>query len=270
MSSNPKPAADSSASVGPIRKGFRSITPYLIVPGASGFGEFLKKVFGAEELLRVPATEGKIMHAEARVGGAMLEFADSNAEVPPAPGALHFYVDDVDATYTRALNAGAKSITAPADQSYGERSASVEDPFGNRWYLAKRLGGGVAPTDGSNLIICLHPIGAEKLIEFMEKGCGSEVVQRFDRPDGKVMHAKLRLGNSIIELSEAHGPYQPLPMTIHYYLADTDAAYERAISAGAKTLREPRDEVYGDRSAGVTDPFGNRWFFATHIKDVQF
>jgi uncharacterized glyoxalase superfamily protein PhnB len=61
-----------------------------------------------------------------------------------------------------------------------------------------------------------------------------------------------------------------MPTTIHYYLADTDAAYKRAIDAGARSLREPKDEPYGDRSAAVIDPAGNRWFFATHIKDVQF
>jgi PhnB protein len=268
MSSNPKPAAGTSVS--PIRKGFRSITPYLILAGASGFMDFLKSVFGAEEVLRVPTPDGKIMHAEARVAGAMIEFSDANAEFPPAPGAMHFYVDDVDASYKRALDGGAKSIAGPTDQSYGERSASVVDAFGNRWYFAKKLDGSAMPKDGSNLIICLHPIGADRLIDFVVKGCGAEVAERYDGPDGKVMHAKLRLGNSIIELSDAHGPYQPMPTTIHYYLADTDAAYARAIAAGATSLRTPRDEVFGDRSAGVTDPFGNRWFFATHIKDVQF
>jgi PhnB protein len=268
MSTNPKPTAETGAAVGPIRKGFRSITPYLILNDAGRFAEFLQEALGGEETFRAPTPDGKIMHAEARVAGAMIEFSDANANFPPTPGALHFYVDDVDKAYERALDAGAKSITAPADQSYGERSASVQDAFGNQWYFAKLLNGG-APADGSNLILCLHPVGADKLIKFTVDGCGGEVVGRHEA-EGRVVYSKVKFGNSVIEISEAHGPYQPMPTTIHYYLADTDAAYKRAIAAGAKNLQEPRDEAYGDRSAGVTDPFGNRWFFATHIKEVQF
>ena len=268
-----QPAAQSAEEpvrVGPIRKGFRSITPYLILENANGFMNFLSAAFGGEEKFRMPGPGGKIMHAEASVAGSMIEFADSNAEIPPMPTALHFYVPDVDSAYARALNAGAKSIQAPADQNYGERSASVVDPCGNNWYLASSLGPTPIPASIPNLMIYLQPSDAGGLIDFMVKAIGAEVVDRFDDPNGRVAHAKLRLGDSIIEMSDAHGPYKPMPTTIHYYLADTDAAYKRAIDAGARSLREPKDEPYGDRSAAVIDPAGNRWFFATHIKDVQF
>ncbi|MFZ0968345.1 MAG: VOC family protein, partial [Candidatus Acidiferrales bacterium] len=134
-----QPAAE-AAKVGPIRKGFRSITPYLVLENASAFMNFLSAAFGGEEKFRMPGPGGKIMHAEASVAGSMIEFADANAEFPPMPTALHFYVPKVDEAYTRALDAGAKSIQAPADQSYGERSASVVDPCGNNWYLASSLG----------------------------------------------------------------------------------------------------------------------------------
>jgi PhnB protein len=270
MATNPMPAPGEATKVSPIRKGFRSITLYLIVAGASDFMDFVKTVFGAEEKFRVPTADGKIMHAEAVVAGAMIEFGDSNPKFPPAPAALHIYVGDVDAAYARALEAGAKSIAAPTNHDYGERGASVVDPFGNHWYIATRLDSSPAPAGASNLIICLHPEHAAGMIDFMVQGCGAEVAARHDGPGGKVAYAQIRLGNSIIEVSDAHGPYQPMPTSIHYYLPDTDAAYHRAIAAGAKTLHEPRDEAYGDRSAGVTDPFGNCWFFATHIKDVQF
>ncbi len=270
MGANAMPAAEEGPKVGPIRKGFRSITPYLVVDNASGFMDFLMVAFDGKQKLRVPTPDGKIMHAEASVGGSMIEFADSNAEFPPMPSALHFYVPDVDAAYARALEAGATSIAAPTDHDYGERGASVVDPSGNHWYLASILGPNPIPTGAPKLMIYLHPSDAAGLIDFLVKAIGAEVSERFDDPDGRVAHAKLRLGDSFIEMSGAHGPYLPMPTTIHYYLADTDAAYKRAIEAGAKSMREPKDEVYGDRSAGVTDPAGNRWFFATWIKDVQF
>ena len=263
-------SAEEAVKVGPIRKGFRSITPYFVLENASGFMDFLSAAFGGEEKFRMPGPGGKIMHAEASVAGSMIEFADANAEFPPMPTALHFYVPKVDEVYARAIDVGAKSIGAPANQTYGERGASLVDPCGNNWYLASSLGPAPVPANVPNLMIYLQPSDAGSLIDFMVRAIGAEVVDRFNDPSGRVAHAKLRLGDSIIEMSDAHGPYKPMPTTIHYYLADTDAAYKRAIDAGARSLREPKDEPYGDRSAAVIDPAGNRWFFATHIKDVQF
>lgn len=95
-------------------------------------------------------------------------------------------------------------------------------------------------------------------------------MERFDAPGGTVLHAKMRIGDSIIEMADVHGEYQPMPMTLHLYVNDTDTVYARALEAGASSLREPRDEPCGDRNSGVQDPFGNRWFIATHIKDVAF
>jgi uncharacterized glyoxalase superfamily protein PhnB len=89
-------------------------------------------------------------------------------------------------------------------------------------------------------------------------------------PDGGVAHAKIAIGDSIIEMSDAHGAYRPMPSAIHLYVPDTDALYEQALRAGAKSLMPPADQVYGDRSAGVIDPFGNQWFIATHVRDVKF
>ena len=98
-----QPAAQSveePVRIGPIRKGFRSITPYLILENANAFMNFLSAAFGGEEKFRMPEPEGKIMHAEASVAGSMIEFADANAEFPPMPTALHFYVAKVCLLYT--------------------------------------------------------------------------------------------------------------------------------------------------------------------------
>jgi PhnB protein len=78
----------------------------------------------------------------------------------------------------------------------------------------------------------------------------------------------VRIGDSTIGMGDAHGVYEPMPSTLHLYVPDTDSLYERALRAGATSIQPPADQSYGDRSAGVTDPFGNRWFIATHTRDV--
>jgi PhnB protein len=83
-----------------------------------------------------------------------------------------------------------------------------------------------------------------------------------------VHHAQVRIGDSVIGMGEAHGPYQPAPATLHLYVPDADALYDRALRAGATSIQPVAEQPYGDRSGGVTDPFGNRWFIATHIRDV--
>ena len=114
----------------------------------------------------------------------------------------------------------------------------------------------------------LNPLRAPVVIEFLQKAFGAEEVFRAQSPDGVVHHARVRIGDSIIGMGEAHGPYQPMPCTFHLYVPDADAAYERALAAGATSIQPVADQPYGERSGGVTDPFGNRWFLATHLRDV--
>ena len=125
--------------VNPIREGFHTITPYLIVSGANQFLEFLKQAFGATELFRVNGPEGAIMHAEVKIGDSMLELADGTAEFPEMPGTIHHYVKDTDGLYAQALRAGATSLREPRDEPYGDRAAGVKDPFGNRWFIATHI-----------------------------------------------------------------------------------------------------------------------------------
>ena len=107
--------------------------------------------------------------------------------------------------------------------------------------------------------------GAAQLIEFMRQAFGAEVLDRMDTPEGSVTHAKVRIGDSMVELSEARPPEWPaLTSGLHLYVEDADAVYERAIAAGAVSLRPPTDQFYGDREADITDPSGNQWYIATH------
>jgi PhnB protein len=260
-----------STAVKPIREGFHTITQYLIVPDASRLLEFLENVFEAADIFKVQRPGGTaIMHAQARIGDSMIEVADATEQIPPAPGALHVFVRDVDAVYARALQEGAKTIQVPVDQEYGERGASVADKFGNHWYIATPLKGQSLPEGLRDVTPYLALEKTKPFIQFLKEAFGAEERLVVPSPDGGVAHAKIAIGDSILEMSDAHGPYQPMPSAIHLYVADTDAVYEQALRAGAKSLMPPADQPYGDRSAGVTDPFGNQWFIATHIKDVAF
>lgn len=108
---------------------------------------------------------------------------------------------------------------------------------------------------------------AAKLIDFLKQAFGAELTFRMDRPDGAVAHAEVKIGDSTVMIGEpAVG--QELRAMLHLYVTDTDAAYRRAIAAGAESIREPADQFYGDRSAGVRDIWGNQWWLATHIEDV--
>lgn len=248
-----------------LRAGFTTLTPYLHVANAAAQIEFLKRVFGAVELGRYPGPDGKIMHAEVKIGDSMVEMGE-----PPVPRGipLHIYVPDVDAAYRRALEAGASSLGEPVDHDYGERGAGVRDPEGNHWYIATAQGAHFVPEGLHVVNIYLHPKGAPSLIEFLTSAFGAEQVSRHEA-GGAVVHAQMRLGDSVLEMGEAHGPYQPMPAGIHYYVPNVDETFERSIAAGAERVRDPRNEPYGERGAIVRDPHGNEWYLATALAEPR-
>jgi uncharacterized glyoxalase superfamily protein PhnB len=209
------------------------------------------------------------MHAEARIGDSMIEIADATPQFQATRAALHLYVVDADSVYKSALEAGATSLYDPVDQDYGDREAGVKDLFGNHWYIAThRRGPKHIPEGLRSITPSLHPQGAAKLIDFLKQAFGAEEAARYQSPEGTIVHARLRIGDSILEMGEAHGQFQPTACLIHLYVPDADAVYKRAIQAGASSLFEPRDEPYGDRASCVMDSFGNMWSIATHIRDV--
>jgi PhnB protein len=125
--------------VKPIPDGYHSVTPYLIVEGVESLIDFLKQAFAAEETVRMPGPDGSIGHAEVRIGGSAVMMGETGGRFPPMPAAIHLYVEDCDALYERALQAGATSIQEPADQFYGDRMAGVRDPVGNQWWIATHV-----------------------------------------------------------------------------------------------------------------------------------
>jgi PhnB protein len=250
-----------------IRPGLRTITPYLHVPRSAKLMDFLTAAFGAEEIMRVPREDGSIMHGEIRIGDSILELTENPP--PPfeaRPVALHHYLPDVDAAYRRALAAGAVSLHEPVDQSYGDREASIKDPAGNFWYLATHQGPHAIPEGLHSVTPYLHLNDTPQFIEFLKNAFAAELSERDDAPDGTVAHAKLRIGDSVVEMSEARPQWPAMPAALHLYTPDVDEVYRRAIAAGAVSISAPADQPYGDRYAAVVDGQGNRWYLATYLK----
>ena len=129
-----------------IPEGYHSITPYLVCKDAAKAIEFYTKAFGAKEFVRMPGPEGRIMHAEIKIGDSNVMLSDENpdrgAVAPSGSGrsiSLMFYTDDVDRTFKRAIDAGASSIDAPNDMFWGDRMGTLQDPFGHQWAIATHV-----------------------------------------------------------------------------------------------------------------------------------
>jgi PhnB protein len=128
----------------PIPEGYHTATPYLIIGGAAAAIEFYKKAFGATELFRFPAPDGKIGHAEIKIGDSPIMLADEYPEMGykgpqslgGSPVSLMIYVDDVDTIFNRAVDAGATVKEAVSDKFYGDRIGTLTDPFGHVWHVS--------------------------------------------------------------------------------------------------------------------------------------
>jgi PhnB protein len=127
-----------------IPDGYHSVTPYLVLSGATEAIDFYKQAFGATELFQVPAPGGKIGHAEIKIGDSTIMLADEFPEMGyksprtlgGSPVSIMIYVEDVDAVFDRAIAAGGKEQRPVKDQFYGDRSGTLEDPFGHVWHVA--------------------------------------------------------------------------------------------------------------------------------------
>ena len=244
-----------------VREGFNTVTPYITVKQPDDLINFVTQVFGATETFRTTGSAGGT-HAEVKIGDSMVMIGGAE-HIDAMPVAVHLYIPDVDAAYQRALEAGATSLFEPADQPYGERSGAVQDANGNKWYIATTFGPLNEISEYLRTVtVYYHPIGAPRFIEFLEKAFGAEELMRHEE-GGIVLHAKVRLGDSAIELGESRGPSVPMPTAIYMYVKDCDALYEQALQAGATSMLEPTDQPYGDRNAWVKDPFDNVWYLAT-------
>lgn len=133
--------------VNPIPEGYSGVTAYLVIRGASEAIDFYKNVFDAKETLRLAAPDGSIGHAELELAGGFVMLADEvpdmDIKAPPTVGGsscgLMVYFEDADAVFNKALEAGATAFKPICDQFYGERSGTIDDPFGHRWTIASKI-----------------------------------------------------------------------------------------------------------------------------------
>lgn len=255
---------ESTKQAEPNRENFHAVTPYFTVHKPAELVDFVTAAFGAVEHFRTTGSAGG-MHAEVSIGDSLVMIGGAE-HIEPMPTAIHLYVPDVDQAYERALAAGATSLMPVADQPYGERSGGVEDVHGNRWYIA-------TPTvplktiaqDLHTVTVYFHPVGAQRFIDFVTDAFGGKELMRHAEGD-MIMHAKVQIGDSVIELGEARYPTQSLPTAIYLYVNDVDAMYEQALKAGGTSMLAPTDQDYGDRNAWVKDPFANVWYIAAPVK----
>ena len=166
-----------TTSLAGVSAGFRTITPFIIHDRAPELVDFIKSTFRAEELKRNTAGEAYGFYSEVRIGDSVIMIGGGTAaRRGNLPGALHVYVEDCDAVYQRALDSGAVTLMGaigePTDRPYGERSAFVQDAFGNYWYIATRLASspavGSPVQDPGAVVPHVHPRSARKYIDFSE------------------------------------------------------------------------------------------------------
>jgi PhnB protein len=244
------------------RPGIRIVIPYLAVSPAVELIDFVKRAFGAQELLRTTGSEGGV-HAEVLIGDSRLMIGGGAWYGVPTPTGLHLYVPNADQVYQAALEAGAESLYTPTDQPYGDREASVKDLAGNHWYIATHQGGGHVPAGLGTVTPFLHPRGAPALIEFMKQAFAAEELAIHRGPEeDRILHAQIRVGGSVIEMGEAHGEWGPMPSMFYLYVDDVDAWYRRALAAGATSEEAPALQPYGERRAAVRDAHDNQWYLA--------
>jgi PhnB protein len=133
-----------SKAVDAIPAGMHSVTPHLVCDGAGAAIDFYVKAFGAADQGRMPGPDGRLMHAQIRIGDSYVMLVDENRQfgmlgpksLNGSPVTIHLYVDDVDRSFERAVAAGATSVMPPADMFWGDRYGVLEDPFGHRWSIA--------------------------------------------------------------------------------------------------------------------------------------
>ena len=258
-----------SSTVAGVSSGFRTITPFIIHDKASELVDFVKSTFGAEELKRNTAGEAFGFYSEVRIGDSVIMIGGGTAaRRGNLPGAFHVYVENCDAAYRRALEAGASTLMGatgePADRPYGERSAFVEDAFGNYWYIATRLASATAAEGLGTVLPYVHPEGARKYINFLKRAFGAEEMAVVEA-SGRVMHAAVRIGDAVLEMGEAADRTGIPSNGFFLFVEDVEAAYTRALAAGATPVRPPEDIPYGLRSAIVKDPEGYMWWPARWI-----
>lgn len=246
----------------------QTLVAYPIVEDVPVLVHFLRAVFGAVQKVSGVGSAGGY-HAELQIGDTRLMAGGGGAEVAwtgdARPMAFHIYVPDTDATYRLALANGARSLQEPADQEWGERTANIQDPSGNCWYIATFKGENYYSEGAPTVQPFLQPERAIPVIEFLAAAFGAVELGRAVGDDGALLHTTLKIGNSAVELIDATGIYQPMPGMFYVGVADVAAAYRKAIAAGAESISKPGDPSRPDGSGIVLDVADNIWYIGAPV-----
>jgi PhnB protein len=246
-----------------FREGFRTVTPYIFLPEAEELIAFVQQVFAGIETGR-SAHESGAIHSEVRIGDSMVMIGGGPSyHGLRKPALLRVLVANCDEVYQRALNAGAVSTLA-ITENYGERFGCVRDRFDNQWIISAQIGPSYSEGLEHNLTSFIKVRGAARYIDFVKQAFGAAELMRADGPEGRVQHSIIRMGDSVVAISDVREE-APSPLQLYLYVPDVDAWYDRAVRAGAKPSYPPTDQAYGDRGAGVTDEWGNFWYMATPL-----
>ena len=243
--------------------GHPTVVPYIAVVEAREVIDFVKKAFGATGSIMGTGSQGGI-HSEYRIGDATLMIGGGEEwrNPDPHPVYLHIYVDDADAAFARAMAAGATSLMKPSDRPYGDREGGVRDVGGNVWWIGQ-LRNRTRPAEMRDVTLSFAARGAARFIDFLKSAFEADEVLVHEEPAGTVRHAQVRIGDTVVEIGEAHGPWQPMKTTVFLTVPDCEGTYERALRAGAKSVSPPQDTPYGLHMATVSDDFSNTWYITT-------
>ena len=253
----------------PIPEGFRSLTPYLILDNAAGFLRFIENAFCATQRFLMRDGDGIIRHAEAQLGDCVIEFAEASGQWKAMPAGLHYYVKNSDEVYAQALKAGGTSLYEPANRDYGDREAGVRDPSSNFWFISTHTAGkSYKPGILQDLNTYFSVKDSARFLDFLAKTFGAAVLENHTGKDGGIMHAKVRIGDTVFELSEGRAPWGPRAVSHHLYVENCDEVFARGLANGCKELQPIADQFYGDRSGSLLDAWGNHWYIASHQEDL--
>jgi PhnB protein len=275
--------------------------PYLSVRNAAAAIDFYKNAFGAEVIFRLDEPDGRIGHAQIRIGDAEIMLADEYPEYgmvgPQTIGGsgvtIHLSVENADAFVNRAAAAGATIVKPVQDEFYGERSGRIQDPFGHKWSVSQTIEelseeevqrrynemlkeSPHPPKKVNPIREGFHTVtpylivnNAEAMIDFVKAAFNAVELFRSPGSAGGI-HAEVEIGNSRVMIGgSAKIPIEMTHSTLYLYVENVDELYSQAVKAGGIGIQEPTDQPYGDRNAHIKDPFGNSWYIASHIKDVE-
>jgi uncharacterized glyoxalase superfamily protein PhnB len=121
------------------------------------------------------------------------------------------------------------------------------------------------PEGYTSVAVYIMADGAQRVIEFLKQTFNAEELRRYDKPDGSIMHAEVRIDDTVVMLADAGDDVPGFPVWLHVYVPDVDATYQRALAAGGVSVQAPQQQGDPDRRGGVQDPAGNTWWIATQV-----